>query len=79
MVESAKHDLFALFEFALREHDWLLADLMAPALLRSEPSGLRLQDRLSVAAKRPGSPGSLETLHRWAQLARALELQGCPD
>lgn len=74
MVSAIRHDPFALFGFALRESDWVLADLLAQRLAGRNGSVARVVRELESRAGRPGQPGSLPELHRLAQLTRKLEL-----
>jgi len=61
-----------LFSLALADRDWVLADLVAATQWKGGP---RREDyeRLLRGASAPYAPRSLERLHRWAQLVRALE------
>ena len=74
MVSALQHDPFTLFGFALRESDWILADLLASRLDESEPSRLRLEHELEAGYGRPGRPRSLHELRRLARLTRVLGL-----
>ena len=73
MAKAQEHDPLALFSFARRESDWVLADLVACLLVLDERGRRRIHDELRKASARPGSPDSLERLHRWAELSRGLE------
>lgn len=79
MVKAREHDPLALLRFALNESDWVLADLIACLLVLDEPSRERVRRELAASAGRPGAPGSLERLHRWANLSRSLERERDPD
>jgi hypothetical protein len=79
MAKAREHDPLALFSFALRESDWVLADLVACLLVLDEPGRGRVHDELKRASKRPGSPDSLERLHHWAELSRGLDRAAGPD
>jgi hypothetical protein len=72
MPKAREHDPLALFSFALRESDWVLADLIACLLVLDEPSRRRVQRELAAASRRPGGPDSLTKLHRWAELSRGM-------
>ena len=74
MVRTAKHDPLALFSFALRESDWVLADFVACMLVADEHGHERILDEIRRRSERPGAPDSLDTLRRWAELTRELEL-----
>ena len=74
MVRTAKHDPLALFSFALRESDWVLADFVACLLVADEGAHERILDEIRGRSERPGSPDSLATLRRWAELTRELGL-----
>lgn len=73
MVKGREHDPFSLFSFAMRESDWVLADLIACYLVSDETSHVRLAHEIKRNSNRPGAPGSLSSLHRWARLSRGLE------
>jgi hypothetical protein len=79
MPKAREHDPLALFSFALRESDWVLADLIACLLVLDEQSRERLRGELAAASRRPGAPDSLARLSRWAQLSRGLETADDPD
>lgn len=72
MPKAREHDPLALFSFALRESDWVLADLIACLLVLDEPSRERVRRELAAASRRPGTPDSLAKLRRWAELSRGL-------
>ena len=72
MVRTGAHDPLALFAFALRERDWVLADLIAAARWRKAPPR-REFERVLRETRAELRPATLERLHRWAQLERALE------
>ena len=72
MVSALQHDPFTLFGFALRESDWILADLLASRLDGNELSRLRLEHELEAGYGRPGRPRSLHELRRLARLTRVL-------
>jgi hypothetical protein len=72
MKSTRAHDPLALFAFALRERDWVLADLIAEAHWRAAPPRREFERVLREVEARP-RPGSLERLHRWAELVRLLE------
>lgn len=74
MVRTARHDPFALFSFALRESDWVLADFVACLLVADEQGHERILDEIRHRSERPGAPDSLATLRRWAELTRELGL-----
>ena len=72
MPKAREHDPLALFSFALRESDWVLADLIACLLVLDEPGRERVRRELAAASQRPGAPDSLAKLHRWAELSRGM-------
>lgn len=72
MVRTGAHDPLTLFAFALRERDWVLADLIAATRWRAAPRRAEFERVLRDAAGEP-RPATLERLHRWAELARILE------
>ena len=74
MPTALRHDPFSVFEFALRESDWVLADLLASRLGGSELSRLRLEHELEAGYGLPGRPRSLDELRRLATLTRSLDL-----
>ena len=74
MPTALRHDPFSAFEFALRESDWVLADLLASRLAGSDPSRLRLEHELDVGRGLPGRPRSLDELRCLATLTRSLNL-----
>jgi hypothetical protein len=74
MRTALRHDPFSIFEFALRESDWVLADVLASRLGGSEPSRLRLEHELEAGYGLPGRPRSLGELRRLATLTRRLDL-----
>ncbi len=71
MTRSAHRDPVALFAFALRESDWVLADLIATSLAHRPAARRRLLLAIREQAGRAG-PSSLTELSGWAQLARRL-------
>lgn len=73
MTRRTEHDLVALFGFAVREHDWVLADLMAETLRADAPARDGLERTLRKTARNPGAPRTLARVHRWAELTRSLE------
>ena len=75
MAPASGPSPFTLFSFALRESDWELADLIARYLGADRGGRIRLEAALARRGQRPGSPDSLETLRRWAELSRSLELE----
>lgn len=76
MVGTPRHDLHALFAFALRESDWPLASAIAVGLGRTEKSKGRLALEVLRESGRPGSPRSLSQLERWSSISRSI---GLPD
>ena len=74
MVKTTNHDPFALFGFALRESDWVLAELVACLLLVDEGGLERIHDEIHRRSARPGAPDSLASLERLAELTRELGL-----
>lgn len=74
MVSAIKHDPFTLFGFALRESDWVLAELLACRLGNGEAARRRLEGELEASSARPGKPDSLAELRRLAALTRSLNL-----
>lgn len=76
MVNAIQHDPVSLFDFALRESDWVLADLLAGHLAESRTARRRLERRLQSQSGRPGRPMSLPELERLANLTRWLEREG---
>ena len=79
MASALRHDPFTLFGFALRESDWVLADLLAARLGAGELSRLRLEHELEAGYGRQGQPRSLDELRRLARLTRHLELDRARD
>ena len=75
MVNAVEHDPFSLFDYAIRESDWILADLLAERLGASEAARMRLRQELEASSGRLGRPGSLPDLHRLARLTRSLNLE----
>jgi hypothetical protein len=71
MTRSAPRDPVALFAFALRESDWVLADLIATSLAHRPAVRERLLRAIREQAGRAG-PASLVELRGWAQLSRRL-------
>ena len=71
MTGSAHRDPVALFAFALRESDWVLADLIAASLAHRPAARRRLLRAVREQAGRAG-PSSLAELSGWAQLSRRL-------
>jgi hypothetical protein len=78
LVSTVKNDPFALFGFALRESDWVLADLLASRLADSDLAKLRLEQELDAAALRANSPENLRQLRGLAKLTRDLDLEDVP-
>jgi hypothetical protein len=75
MVRTGPHDPLALFAFALRERDWVLADLIVATRWREAPARDEFERALREAGGDAG-PATLERLHRWAELLRFLERVG---
>jgi len=73
MIATKKHDLYALFAFALRENDWGLADAIASWLLDLDRDPVRLEAIVDRASRRPGAPVTLGELEHWATLAGELD------
>ncbi len=74
MHPHADLDPAVLFAFALREHDWVLADLIA-AVIRARPAAAPALRRLgAVLAAEPSAPDSLPRLRTLAFLSRRLGL-----
>ncbi len=71
MTGSATRDPVALFAFALRESDWVLADLIASSLADRPAVRGRLLRAVREQAGR-AAPSSLAELSGWAQLSRRL-------
>lgn len=67
-MRSAPRDPVALFAFALRESDWVLADLLAASLAHRPAARRRLRRAIREQRGRAG-PSSLAELSGWAQLA----------
>ena len=66
------HDPVTLFSFALRQRDWVLADLIARSL-RREPGTMKRLEAMTAEASAGGpSPASLRQLRGWAAITRAL-------
>ena len=74
MNSASQHDPVALFTFALRERDWVLAELIARALRREPRTTERLEMLAAVTAANRPSPASLRQLRGWAAIARMLEI-----
>ena len=75
MPTALRHDPFSVFEFALRESDWVLADLLASRLGAGTIARMRLEHELEATAGRPGRPQSLPELRSLAELTRSLDLE----
>ena len=73
MVATKKHDLYALFAFALRENDWGLADAIASWLLDLDRDPVRLEAIVDRASRRPGAPATLGGVEHWATIAGELD------
>ena len=71
MTRRTPRDPVALFAFALRESDWVLADLIATSLAHRPAAQERLLLAVREQAGRAG-PSSLAELSGWAQLSRRL-------
>lgn len=72
MSRGTSHDPVTLFAFALRERDWVLADLIAGSL-RPEPEAVKRLESMTAEVSASGpSPASLRQLRGWAAIARAL-------
>ncbi|MFN8161681.1 MAG: hypothetical protein U0R52_11635 [Solirubrobacterales bacterium] len=72
MTRGPRHDPVAVFAFALRERDWVLADLIAHSAARS-PATRRLLARVVLDQSRArASPATLRELSGWAELSRRL-------
>jgi hypothetical protein len=72
MDRGTRHDPIALFAFALRERDWVLAELIARSLSRETGATKRLESTAADASAGGPSPASLRELRGWAAIARAL-------
>ncbi len=72
MSRSAPHDPVALFAFALRESDWVLADLIAASIADRPAARDRLLLAVRAGAGARASPSSLAELSSWARLSRRL-------
>ncbi len=72
MTRSPPRDPVALFAFALRESDWVLADLIATSLARRPAARKRLLLAVREQAGSGAGPASLGELGAWAQLSRRL-------
>ncbi len=72
MDRSSRHDPVALFAFALRESDWVLAALIATSIRRRPLELARLRTVVSEAAGARASPSSLSELEGWARMSRRL-------
>jgi hypothetical protein len=72
MNRSCRLDPVAMFAFALRESDWVLADLIASSLAGRPATRSLLQAAAARAARARASPASLSELSGWAELSRAL-------
>jgi hypothetical protein len=66
---------YALFEFALREADWELADLIAERVAQSNAGRFRLELALTKHRGQAGVPRDLEALRQLAQVSRSLNLE----
>lgn len=74
MCPHADLDPAMLFAFALREHDWVLADLIA-VVISDRPAGIPALRRLSIVlATEPSAPDSLPGLRTLAFLSHGLGL-----
>lgn len=75
MQLNADHDPARLFAFALRERDWVLADLVA-VTMRGEPGVTAVLERATFeVATGSSAPDSLSSLHVLARLIRGLGLE----
>jgi hypothetical protein len=72
MTRSSLHDPVALFAFALRENDWVLADLIAASLAKRPAARERLLLAVREEASARASPSSLTELNGWARMSRRL-------
>lgn len=72
MNTARKHDPLALFAFALRERDWVLADLLARALGDEPELRNRLEEAVKSSAAQRATPPSLPALRAWAQMSRMI-------
>lgn len=72
MAPSSTHDPVALFAFALRENDWVLADLIAASLAHRPVARERLRLAVCEGAGTRASPSSLSELGGWARMSRRL-------
>jgi hypothetical protein len=71
MNGSTPRDPVALFAFALRESDWVLADLIATSLAHRPAARQRLSVAIEQQAGHAG-PSSLAELSGWASISRVL-------
>lgn len=69
MHRPQERDPVALFEFALGERDWLLANLIAQAL---DDTGAGSRGPLELAAEQIGGTGTLQEVAGMARIARML-------
>ena len=72
MHRTKEHDPVALFEFAISERDWVLADMIASLLLSETSVAVALRRSTARAAGTGPAPGSLRELAGWARMARTL-------
>lgn len=72
MTRSTPRDPVALFAFALRESDWVLADLIATSLAHRPAARERLLLAVRKQAGTHAGPSSLAELSGWAELSRRL-------
>ncbi len=72
MTPKVKHDPAILFRFALREHDWVLADLLARAARGDARGTKRLARELERSPAARTVPTTFKSLHGLAVLSREL-------
>lgn len=72
MHRTKEHDPVALFEFAISERDWVLADMIASYLLAEPSMALELRRSTARAASTGPAPGTLRELADWARIAKRL-------
>ena len=72
MTSGPRHDPIALFAFALRERDWVPAELIARSLSGEPAMTQRLETVTAEASADGPAPVTLRQLRGWAQIARIL-------
>lgn len=72
MMNQVRYDPVLLFRFALRESDWVLADLLARSMRRDERTTNALARELARHSAGSDVPTSFASLRMLARLTREL-------